>query len=260
MFLYLSKLLPLFIYPLGLAIVLCLTTVVLIWWRKPRLAVFAALFAVFELWLFSVPLVSSALLWSLDGQHPPIAAEQSRSAEAIVVLGGSLHLPNSLRKGVELAESSDRILHAAHLWKAGKAPLVLMSGGNIEFFTNPSDPPEAQWMAALAREFGVPAGAILTETRSRNTFENAELTARILNPRGVRRILLVTSGFHMPRSVAIFRKVGFEVIPATTDILAGDTQGDLILRLLPSVDALQASTLALKEWVGLVVYRLRGWA
>ncbi len=259
MFLYLSKLLPLFFYPLGLGVVLVAAAAVLIRLKWLRAAQVLCVTAMALLWGFSAPFTSQALLSSLEGQYLPVPIDQVPQAEAIVVLGGALRTPNARRTQVELTEASDRILHAARLFKAEKAPLVLMSGGNIVFLSEPDWPPESVSMAGLARELGVPAGVILVETRSQNTFENAEMSRAVLAPKGIRRILLVTSALHMPRSVAIFKKAGFEVIPASTDFQSGEKL-DLLLQWLPSAESLFYSQMALKEWVGLLVYRLRGWA
>jgi uncharacterized SAM-binding protein YcdF (DUF218 family) len=260
MFLYFSKLIPLFFYPIGLAAMLGFLGLFWVWRKRLRLAVSSISLALFVLLFFSAPVVSKWLLGSLEGQYPAVATEKFPKVQAIVVLGGSLHSPNARHADVELAEGSDRILEAARLYKAQKAPLILMSGGNIDFLTAENIPPESQLMTQLAQEFGVPKEALLTETTSRNTYENAKNSWDVLHPKGIQQILLVTSAFHMPRSVAIFKKIGFTVIPATTDFLSGDNDVDWLLNTLPSAEALNNSTLALKEWIGLLTYRLRGWA
>lgn len=260
MFLYLSKLIPLFFYPIGLATILTLFSLFWIWRKRLRLAVSSIALSIFILLFFSAPVVSKWLLGTLEGQYPAVAVEKWPRVQAIVVLGGSLRSPNTRHTDIELSEASDRILEAARLYKAQKAPIILMSGGNIDFLSAANLPPESQLMAQLAEEFDVPKAVLLTETTSRNTYENAKNSWEILHPKGINQILLVTSAFHMPRSVAIFNKIGFTVIPATTDFLSGDDDVDWLLNTLPSAEALSNSTLALKEWVGLLTYRLRGWA
>jgi uncharacterized SAM-binding protein YcdF (DUF218 family) len=115
-------------------------------------------------------------------------------------------------------------------------------------------------MSALMQEWGVPAEAILVEDRSLNTRENALFSFELLRARQIRRILLVTSATHMPRAAAVFRKAGFEVIPAPADFVTGWTSLDLPLDWWPGADALEKSDQAIKEWLGLWIYRLRGWA
>jgi len=120
--------------------------------------------------------------------------------------------------------------------------------------------PEAPTMAAVMREWGVPEHSILVEDRSLNTRENALFTYELLKGRNVRRILLVTSAMHMPRAVATFRKVGFDVMPAPADFHTGWADPDLPLQWWPSAGRLGDSDLAVKEWLGQLTYRLRGWA
>ncbi len=260
MFLYLSKIIPLFFYPIGLSTFLTLLGLFWIWRKRLRRAVSSIGLAIFVLLFFSAPVVSRWLLDSLESQYPATPFEKMPKVQAIVVLGGSIAFPNYHHRDVELMDSSDRILQAARLYKAQKAPIILMSGGNIDFLGSSDLPPESQLMAQLAVEFGVPKEVLLTETTSRNTYENAKNSWAVLQPKGIKQILLVTSAFHMPRSVAIFRKIGFTVIPATTDFRSGDGAEDFLLAILPSAEALNDSTLVLKEWVGLFAYRLRGWA
>ena len=115
-------------------------------------------------------------------------------------------------------------------------------------------------MSALLREWGVPQEAIVVEDRSLNTRENALFSLRILAARNIRRILLVTSASHMPRAAAAFRKAGFEVTPAPADFQTGWDPLDVPLEWWPNAHSLAYSDIALKEWLGLVLYRLRGWA
>ena len=85
-------------------------------------------------------------------------------------------------------------------------------------------------------------------------------TAAIFKEHGWRNGLLVTSGVHMPRAVAAFRKAGLDVTPAATDVHAGHPRFTSLLDLLPDAGALARTTLAIKEIIGLCVYRYRGWA
>lgn len=260
MFLYLSKVLPVFLYPLGLSIVLVVLAGLLLHPRRIWLVRVLCLSTFALLFVFGSPITSRALLDSLERQYPGYDTARAPRAEAIVVLGGVVRGPSGPRRNIEMTESSDRLIEAIRLWRARKAPLVLMSGGNIDFLIGPGQTPESQLMRQFVLEFGLPADSVLSETASRNTYENAEFSKRMLEKRGIRRILLVTSAFHMPRSVAIFRRAGFEVFPATTDFISDGSRPDPIFDWLPSAESLGHSTLALKEIVGLAVYRLRGWA
>lgn len=262
MFVYLSKLLPLFVYPLGLTCIgLGLT---LYWlWKYPRRAAIAASLALGCLVLASNSWVSLQLIQSLEWRHlPPPELPQ---AEAIVVLGGSLRPVSYPQPGVHVSEAGDRVIHAARLFKAGKAPLIVLSGGRIDWKGGGS--PESADMATLLMELGVPRQALLEDPTSLNTYQNAVNVKTILRNYDVNRILLVTSAMHMPRSLAIFKKQGIEAIAAPTDFLVTeqvlqertDSLQSAILNILPTADNLYYTSRAIKEYIGFVIYRLRGW-
>lgn len=122
-------------------------------------------------------------------------------------------------------------------------------------------------MAKILKTMGVPASAILQDPTSLNTYENAVNVKKILKEQGIRRVLLVTSAMHMPRSLRIFQRQGIEAIPAPTDFLVSQQELEepnsspqaTVLSLVPDADRLEMTTRALKEYVGSLVYRLRGW-
>jgi uncharacterized SAM-binding protein YcdF (DUF218 family) len=118
---------------------------------------------------------------------------------------------------------------------------------------------EAAAMRDFLVELGVPATAVVLEERSRNTRENALYTAEVLQAQGIGPVLLVTSALHMPRALATFQAAGVDAIPAATDFEVIQ-RPRVLLDWLPDAEALAASTRALKEYLGLWVYRHRGWA
>lgn len=262
MFLYLSKLLPLFFYPLGLACVLMVVTLVVMR-KRPRWATAAIAAALIVLLVGSNGWVSRSLVRSLESQNIPRG--ELPNAEAIVVLGGATKSAVPPRLSVDLSEEGDRLLYAAQLYQRSLAPLVIVSGGRIDWRGRGSS--ESADMAAILRQIGVPASAILQEPDSLNTYENAVNVKKILDSRGIRRVLLVTSAIHMPRSLLIFQRQGIAAIAAPTDFLVTDNEllqlqsspQATLLEVLPDADRLQQCTRALKEYVGLFVYRLRGW-
>jgi uncharacterized SAM-binding protein YcdF (DUF218 family) len=185
-----------------------------------------------------------------------------------VVLGGGLRPALPPRQAVEVAEGGDRLLTGLRLLRRGQAPLLVTSGARVSFSANDPAQPEALSARALALELGAQPGQILVNPESRTTAEEAAHIGAMGRQRGWRRILLVTSGFHMPRSLATFQaRSGLEVIPVSCDFqlpsrrLAGQkTIGSLALDLIPDAAALALSTVALKEHLGLAIYRLRGWS
>jgi uncharacterized SAM-binding protein YcdF (DUF218 family) len=268
MFIYLSKLLPPLVYPLGLACLLLLAVLLL---RKTpgarRWQTGAAVLALLVLWGASTRWVSEPLARSLEWQNLPAA--EIPSADAIVVLGGATDPPLPPRTAVELNGAADRLLYAARLYKAGKAPHVLLSGGSIDWMEPGSagSSPASQ-MAEIMTFIGLPADALWLEEKSLNTYENAVYSSQILQENGVKRILLVTSALHMPRALALFQHQGLEVIAAPTDFsvteaswqgLTQGSPGGMILNLLPGTSSLSMTTNVLKEYIGMFVYHLRGW-
>jgi len=262
MFLYLSKLLPLFFYPLGLACVFLLFSLVMVW-KRPRVAAMAIALALTVLLVSGNAWVSHSLVRSLEWQNLPLA--EIPSSEAIVVLGGATKSATPPRPGVDLNETGDRVIYAAQLYRQKKAPIIILSGGRIDWRGSGSS--ESADMATILTSIGIPTEAIVQEPDSLNTYENAVNVRKILADRGIRRVLLVTSAMHMPRSLLIFKRQGIDVIPAPTDFLI--SQGEIeelastpkaaILNLFPDSDNLQQFTSAVKEYIGTVVYRLRGW-
>lgn len=261
MFLFLSKLLPLFIYPLGLTCVLMVVALVS-FWKRPRLAASAISLGLSVLWLGSNSLTANWLVQSLEFQNIP--AGELPQAEAIVVLGGATKPALPPRPGVDLSEAGDRVLYAAQLYREGKAPRIILSGGRIRWLG--TGKPESTDMATVIQTLGVPASALLQDSRSRNTYENALNVKQILDRQEIQGpVLLVTSALHMPRSLLIFKHLGIWAIAAPTDfrVTYADQQPasvpGMLIDLLPDPEGLQRTSRALKEYIGLVVYRLRGW-
>jgi uncharacterized SAM-binding protein YcdF (DUF218 family) len=262
MFLFLSKLLPLFLYPLGLACILMVVALVM-WWRRSRWVPFPISLALMVLLLASNNWVANGLVQSLEWQHLP--PKTVPTADAIVILGGATKSAFPPRPGVDLSEQGDRVLYGAQLYREGKAPLVIASGGRIDW--RGGGPSESADMAQILKTLGVPSSAILQDPTSLNTHENAVNVQKIIQQRGIRRILLVTSAMHMPRSLRIFQRQGIDAIPAPTDFLVSQQELEepnsspqaIMLSLIPDTERIDRTTRALKEYIGMAVYRLRGW-
>ena len=262
MLLFLSKFLPVFVYPLGLACLLILVAFLLV--RRPQWQRACLALALLALWLGSNPWVALGLARSLEWRYLP--PEPLPTAEVIVLLGGGTLPAEYPRTIVEVNSAGDRVLYAAWLYNQGVADAILLSGGNISW-SNIQDSP-AEQMAELLEMMGVPAEALWLEPDSRNTYENAQYSAEILKEQGIERLLLVTSALHMPRSVGLFEAQGFEVIALPTDYTVTEAgwqelwSGSLesyILGFLPSASSLSLTTRALKEYMGMFFYSIRGW-
>lgn len=240
-----------------------LVALVLLLWRRSRFAAVPLSLALVVLLVGSSGWMGDVIVRSLESQHLP--APNLPKVDAIVVLGGCTQPQLAPRSWVEIMDEGDRLIHAARLYQAGNAPRVILSGGRIDWAGGGGS--EAADMAQMMQFFGVPYSAILRDDTSLNTYENAVNVKQIMDAQGIKRILLVTSAFHMPRSLLIFKKLGIEAIAAPTDFVAtsGEAQAlqaspeSTTLNLLPDAYRLEKTTKALKEYVGMAVYRLRGW-
>src|SRR5262245_23130323 len=206
--------------------------------RKPRLGRALAWSGVLILFALSLPPVSWALnAWVNDS--PALDLRQASRAQAIVVLGGGLRR-NSAEYGGDTVNwlSLERIRYAAVLARETHLP-ILVTGGRVHGGTA-----EAELMRdALEREFGVPVRWV--ETTSRNTYENAVMSGRILRAAGVATVILVTHGVDTRRARREFTAAGLSTIAAPT-VLPRFTL-DTPLQLLPTMRSLEGSTLALYE-------------
>ena len=222
--------------------------------RRPRLGRWLLAAGLAMLFLCSLPIVAKVLLQPLENRYPPLPVDQlaSLDVDAIVVLGSGRY-----RQAPEFGEADDvkqlaleRLRYGALLARQSGKPL-LVTGGRPDG----DGATEAEAMAvSLARDFGV--AVRWQEGGSNNTRENAEYSAAILLPEGVRRIALVTHAFHMPRSVPVFERAGFSVLPAPTAYFTSRRPASL-LDFIPRYEAVRSAGYGLHEWIGLLWYRLR---
>ncbi len=255
--LVLARLLALATSPVGAVILLGLVAA-LVLGRYRRLGRALILIAVIGLWIAAMPAFANWLYAGLEARYPPAPVAALPEADVAILLGGIVGQPLPPRTAPDLGEPADRLFHAVRLYRAGKVRFILVTGGNLPWRAAVS--PEADLLADLLVEFGVPREAITVETAARNTHENAINSAAIMNQKGWRTALLVTSGAHMPRSMAVFRAAGVDVTPAATDIRVRYPLVDGALDFLPDADALRRTSDGIREWIGLAAYRLRGWA
>lgn len=205
-----------------------------------------------------LPVLPNAFVNHVERSQPaPTEAELQawvrQSDTQIVVLSGGWFRRTESGYAVEMGSNSwERTWAAVQLWRR--------IGGSLIFSGAPlpdgSDSVAAH-MATIARQLGVPEGRIRIESRSRNTFENLLFTKQQFGLGPEHPIVLVTSALHLPRSVAIARRMGLAVLPYPCDYRS---EGRLHWRMwLPSNDSYGAFEEVLHEWIGLLSYRLRGW-
>lgn len=204
---------------------------------------------------WSLPATS---LWAggrLEQRYPALPPAEVAPAPAIVVLGG--HTANNRRNWFEPYDSAvttARVDTAAALYHAGRAPRVVVSGAALDGGVS-----EARLMANALRQRGVPESAITLEEHSDTTYENALYTGAVLLDADLRHVLLVTSALHMPRAMAVFRARGITPVaaPSPPQIVAPSRPD--FSPWLPDRRSLDASRSIIKEYMGLLVYWLRGW-
>lgn len=250
-----SNLLTQLVIPVNLAIALLLAATVFLLLRRFKRAFILIAIATIWVLFWSMPVASIWIGGHLENQYPYSSAEHVPSADAIVVLGG--HTANNRTNwfsSFDPAKTTSRISRGAQLFAGHKAPYIVVSGAALDGGTS-----EAQTMAKTLKQQGIPEDAIIIEENSFTTKENAIYTAKLLRELGARRILLVTSALHTPRSVATFEKENLDIIaaPVAPQITWPNDNWYAIWK--PSYQTLNASRSIIKEYVGLMVYWFRGW-
>lgn len=256
MFFYISKLVWLVLTPSNLiALALFLAAVALAgrWWRTGR--AFAVLALAMYLGFAIFPL-GAVLMRPLENRFP-VPGKLGKAPDGIIVLGGAISEQLTRARGAaELTEFGTRMSETYALWRRYPQAKIVFSGGTASLLG--SNITEASAAQKFFLDMGVPKDRLVFESTSRNTWENAVNSRKLLNPRKDQQWVLVTSAFHMPRSVGIFRKIGFDVIPWPAGYV---TTGSFWGAMKPNREAsynLRHTDIAVKEWVGLLAYYLTG--
>jgi uncharacterized SAM-binding protein YcdF (DUF218 family) len=199
--------------------------------------------------------LGNLLLYPLEQRFPPW--DESRGApDGIIVLGGSIEADLSTAHGAPVVRSSpDRLIVAAALAHRYPKARVVFTGGSANLISN--DAREADFAGTIFEGLGIDKSRLVMERASRNTQENAQFSKALLAPKEGERWLLVTSAFHMPRSVGLFRKAGFAVEPYPVDWRVGGRR-DIYSFTNIALDGLGRTDLAVREWMGLIAYRATG--
>jgi len=195
------------------------------------------------------------LLYPLEARFPPWNASRG-APDGIIVLGGSIDAELSEAHGETVVRgAADRIIAAAELARRYPNARVLFTGGSPNLVSH--DAREADYAGALFESLGVAKARLMMERRSRNTQENVEFSKAMVQPKNGERWLLVTSAFHMPRSVGLFRKAGFNVEPYPVDWRVGG-RSELFAFSSFAIEGLSRTEVGLREWLGLIAYRATG--
>lgn len=255
--LVLDKLLTLLAMPVGSTMLCALAAAVALWggWRRTARLLAVAAFA--WLWFWATPLTAELVTTRLVEHYPVRSMDDLPRADAIVVLSRTVYAPTAKRQYPLMSTTADRIWHGKRLHEAGLAPVIIASGG-VAWQLDGRGPSMASVMRDIFIALGVPGEAVLVEGRSQTTRENALYTAELAAEHGIERVLLVTEAGHMQRADACFRKVGLETVPVVP-VGGSLVGGHWTSRWLPNVGQLRVSSFLIRERLGLLVYRLRGW-
>lgn len=250
---YLHKLLPLLALPTGLLLLL-LAMALLLRRRWPTYL------AVGLFWLGSTPWASNHLIrWSEDYAVRQPASSVAK-AHAIVVLSGTMTLaPGPAR--ISEWDDGDRFWGGIELYRAGKAPWLVFTGGWVPW--QPDLTPEGEMLKGWALSQGVPESAIQVTDKVMNTADEAAAVAALLpnlpTGAGIKSgtVLLVTSAFHMPRARRLFEQTDLKVVPYPVDFKVNAGQPFGAMSLLPSANAWKITEMAWRELLGRAWYFTR---
>jgi len=200
----------------------------------------------------------SFLLAGLENQLPKVKLEELPHADAIICLGGGIEPALAKPMGIQLKLAADRLATALTLAAEDKAPLLILGGGGFPHegrLCSEADAVAAYLRAHLSLKTDIHSLGICSDTH-----DEAVKVAALAKEGGLKQLLLVTSASHMPRSLAVFRKAGVNVIPVPCNYLSSlNRVGDLHWLHLPHEQGLENFNVWLHEIVGWCVYRLRGW-
>jgi uncharacterized SAM-binding protein YcdF (DUF218 family) len=255
MFFLFSKVLGFFTVPSNAIAVICALGVALLLMRRPRAGRSTLALGIGLLLLFGYSPAGNVLLlslserflaWQFDGHDP----------DGIIVLGGAIDSEASAaRNSLEIDSAAERIVAMLELARRFPNARIVFSGGSGNLIDN--SVPEAPIAGQLLDRFGIAPARVVLEDQSRTTYENAALVRKLVGPKPGERWLLVTSAFHMPRSIGAFRAAGFEVEAYPVDWRTrGWVEAAIPFDRLSG--GLARTDVAVHEWIGLIAYRLSG--
>lgn len=253
MFFVASKIFWLVAQPLSLVFLLMVGGLVLLALRRRRSAIVTLAAAILLHGTVSFTNLGYILIQPLEDRFTaPVPPPEE--VDTIIMLGGAtLTRPSTVRQIAELNEAGDRLTTTLWLARAYPGARIVVSGGSSSMLE------EAEVEARTAERFflahGIPQDRLVLEEGSRNTDENVANTVGMLGEAG--STVLVTSAFHMPRSIGMFEKAGFDLVPWPTDYRSPGPMS-FGFDLANPTQNMAVSTIAIREWIGLLVYHWTG--
>jgi len=254
MFFLASKVFWLLVQPTSLVLLLMLAGLALVLWGRRRLAISALGLGAGLHFLVAFTSFGYVLIQPLENRFP-MPVEPPEQVGTIIMLGGAtMARPSTVRGVAELNQAGDRLTTTLRLAQLYPDAKIVLSGG--AGFLQGETESEAETMRRFFTGFGVAEDRLVLEGESMNTAQNADFTRGLLEGDGG-AVVLVTSAFHMPRSVGIFRQLGVEVVPWSTDYRSAGNQAFEIDIANPNQN-LETATIAVREWIGLLAYHWTG--
>ena len=252
MFFYLSKIFWFFIDPGNVLLVLLCLGALLIFRRRDKLGRLFVVMAALMALLIAIFPIGNNLVILLENRFP-VVQELPEKVDGIIVLGGVVNEVTTLKRGqMSIGGAVERLTEFAALSKKYPDAKLLFTSGSGKLLSQ--DIKEADIVGPFLSSLGVDENRVQFENQSRNTYENAIMSKQMVNPYPGETWILVTSAFHMPRSVGIFRKAGWNVIPYPTDFnFAGDYYFQPSFSFISGLNSLSG---AIHEWLGLLIYWL----
>ena len=242
---YINKILPIIVSPLGLIIILLFFGV----FRKRMLP---SMIALIILIILSLPIVSGQLIKFLEQNYRPTTPNETARADTVIVLSGMVTLIEK-NDGIhyEFSEAVDRIFAGINLLKIGKAQKIILTRGKLPWSVGD---PEGEFLAEFIQSQGINPNRILLSEIVQNTNDEAKAISRMLPKNS--EVILVTSAFHMPRAVKVFQNQNLKVIPYAVDFRSSVKEINII-DFLPQASAFKDSNFYFREIIGRAYYSMR---
>jgi uncharacterized SAM-binding protein YcdF (DUF218 family) len=242
---YINKILPIIVSPLGLIIILLFFGV----FRKRMLP---SMIALIILIILSLPIVSGQLIKLLEQNYRPTTPNETARADTVIVLSGMVTLIEK-NDGIhyEFSEAVDRIFAGINLLKIGKAQKIILTRGKLPWSVGV---PEGEFLAEFIQSQGINPNRILLSEIVQNTNDEAKAISRMLPKNS--EVILVTSAFHMPRAVKVFQNQNLKVIPYAVDFRSSVKEINII-DFLPQASAFKDSNFYFREIIGRAYYSIR---
>ncbi len=254
LFFYASKILEFLLSPLSWIVILLLLAVFI---KNKRKSQRCFKWSVALLLLFSNPFIINLVMHQWEVPATKIDS-LSQTYDAAIMMGGAIRYVNSQMERPVFGSGADRYMQALELYYQGKVKNIIITSGSGSLVYDKIK--EADLLKDQMVRTGIDPKHIIAENESRNTYENAKFTSDIIRKTHLKGpFVLVTSAFHMRRSVLCFRKQGVEVIPFSVDQHSGSIMVTPDKLLIPSIEALLDWDLLLHEWFGILIYKVMGY-